>query len=231
MTIREQNIERFDAYVKGKLIGDDKALFEQELLEKEDLNADFKAYKAEVMLIKTLGIRDEMGQVMTSKSVTKKTGQRRWLIPLGVAAALVLVVLFIRREQADSNAMFEEYFRPYPNAVTSRADKSDIGKALSAYEEGEYNQAISLLTGMKQSDTVVYYSAVSHLALKNAKVALQEFNSIETESLFSEPSIWYKGLSFLLMEEKDSVSFYLKQIDVDNPNYKSAQEILKTILQ
>lgn len=229
MTIREQNIERFDAYVKGKLIGDDKALFEQELLKNEVLNADFEAYKAEVMLIKTLGIRDEMGQVMASKSATKKTGQRRWLIPLGVAAALALTLLFLPKKAVDADSMFDEYFVVYPNAITSRAQEGDVHEALESYEGRDYEKAIELFDLLEETDTVSFYKSMSQLGLKQPQQAVSGLGKIENSSIFYNPSIWYRGLGFLLMDERDSAIYYMQQVKESGPNREEASEILSRL--
>ncbi|MCE7994660.1 MAG: hypothetical protein HEP71_21985 [Roseivirga sp.] len=226
MTIREQNIERYDAYLEGRLSADLEAGFEQRMAEDAELKLDFDKYKQEVFLIKSLGIRDELSDIMKKEPSVKKGISIKYLIPVRVAAALALVWLFLPSKTVEPDLLFDEYFTVYPNAITSRATEGDVYEALASYERREYKKAIGLFNDLADSDTVSFYRSLSQLELRLPEQAVSGLSSIERSSIFYNPSIWYRGLGFLLTDHRDSAIYYLRQVEKVGPNQEAAREIL-----
>ncbi len=225
MTIREQNIERFDAYLSGELTADQLSAFEEELKQNEAIKADFEAYKAEVNLIKTLGIRSEMGRVMERQAAKKRVSGRRWLIPVAVAAAVSLLVLFIPGKP-HHQTLFEESFAPFPNAISGRDFDGDLEQALNLYDRQKYQEALTHFKQMHESDTTAFYKGLSHLALSQPRPAIESLRAVNDEGLFAEPKVWYIGLSYLLLDEPDSSGFYLRQVQDLRQYADMAEKIL-----
>lgn len=225
MTTREQNIERFDAYLSGRLAEDQKVAFELELEQNEVLKRDFEAYEAEVTLIKTLGIRDEMAEVMDRQASKKESSVRRWLIPVAVAAAVVLLVLFIPGKP-DHKTLFNESFRPFPNAVSGRDFEGSLTEALNFYDRQKYEEAIDRFEKIPGSDTVTFYKGISHLALNQPRLAIESLSAVDDEGIFTGAIIWYLGLSHLLLDQPDSSAYYIRQVKDARQYAGKAAEIL-----
>jgi len=224
----DENIERFDAYHSGRLSPAEREAFEGQLADDETFKADFEAYISEVAVIKSLGIREEMGEVMSEARNSGK-GRLMYFIPLGVAAVLTIVLLALPKKAANPEELFQQYFEPYPNAISGREVIGDIDKALNLYVVKEYEKAIAIFGQLAPTDTVNFYKSMSHLARGETKPALIGFRQITNESLFYEPTQWYSALGFLLAGESDSTRVYLTRITSKDVNYEAAQAILKAI--
>lgn len=225
MTIREQNIDRFDAYMAGRLSLDDKTAFERELKNNKTLNADFEAFKEEVNLTKTLGIRDEMSEIMERKATQKGFRPGRWFFPMAIAAAVLLLVLFIPAKP-DHKVLFEENFKPFPNAISGRDFEGDFNRALNFYDRQKYKEAVRLFTKMPMSDTVAFYKSMSHLALDQPRLAIQGLRLVDGDGLFSDAVDWYLGLSYLLLNQSDSAMYYMRQVEESGQYAQGAGKVL-----
>lgn len=227
MRAREQNIDRFDAYLKGELSHKERSAFEKELDENEALKIDFEAYKVEVNLIKALGIREEMKSLMDLSEASENPMRKwRYLIPVGMAAALIFVLIFLPGGTTDNQLLFEKHFEPYPDAISGRNGEMDIEKAMSFYALKDYQMAIQAFNDLAESDTTHFYRGLSYLGIQEPIGALRDLGTITEGSLFYESAVWYKGLAFLLQDRGDSVVYYLNRTEINKPE---ARSIIKTL--
>lgn len=228
MSAKEEYIDRFDAYQSDKLSPAEREAFEQQLVDDEAFKADFDSYLTEVAVIKSLAIREEMGEVMSEARDSGK-GRLRYLIPIGVAAVLTIFLLALPKKATKPEDLFHQYFEPYPNAISGREVVGGIDNALNSYVAGDYENAITTFDQLATTDTVSFYKSISHLALGEAKPALAGFQQIGSGSLFYESTQWYMALGFLLTGEPDSTRVYLNRISNKGVNFEAAQNILEVI--
>ena len=80
-----------------------------------------------------------------------------------------------------------------------------------------------------ESDTVYFYRALAHLALKEPRESMENFKEIEPNGVFSDPAVWYKGLAFLLDDRLDSATYYFERLTIDDPNKANGEAILNAI--
>ncbi|GAB5525234.1 MAG: hypothetical protein Roseis2KO_31060 [Roseivirga sp.] len=228
MSDMHENIDLFDAYQGKNLSAQELRAFETKLTEDASFNRAYQEYQSQLNLIKAMSAGEEMRSFMEAEEKPNKA-KRRYLIPLGVAAALLLFFfVFSPGKQATGPELFDEYFEVFPDAVTGRSAASEINKGMALYESGQYEKAIEALSQLTPNDTTHFYKGQSFLALKNADKALSELNQMEM-TVFSESVIWYKGLSFLLLEERDSASVYLSRAAGASVYQVPASELLKKL--
>ncbi len=228
--MKEENnyTDLFDEYIAGALPEDKKLDFENRLTSDAAFKADFDQYKKDLELIRMMGVREEMGEFIKKASSTNARSRKlRYLIPLGLAASITLILLLLPSESIDNRALFDQHFSSYPNRVTSRDGSLGHDMAMNYYDQGLHKEAIAEWDRIAlENDTALFYESISQLALGEAQSALSKLNQIKSGSIFASPAIWYKGLAFLLIDQKDSTRYYMQLVSPDSPNRTAAVKIL-----
>lgn len=229
MSTRDEHMDIYDAYQMGTLSEAEKQAFEKKLAEDEALKQDFERYKQEVALIGSLGIREEMKELMESK--VEKKRNLKLFIPLGVAAALAIILLVLPKKALDNESLFRQHFDAYPNAVSIRDTPGDMSTAMNYYDRGEYAEALVVFERQPDTDAVFFYKSICQLALNSPMEALENLSSIDDQSGFYNASVWYKALGFLLLDMPDSTRFYLEHSDLEKRHQDAAEKILDWTLK
>jgi tetratricopeptide (TPR) repeat protein len=102
------------------------------------------------------------------------------------------------------NALFQQYFDPYPSTRPAlRGITEGRPAALALYEARDYRGALPLLESSAVSDpkdaTALFYLGLSHLALghdRQAALALEQVLRLGDDDL-SAPAAWYLALAHL----------------------------------
>lgn len=228
MSIENSHIALFDRVVSNQATAQELAKFERQKSKNEAFAKDFEAYKVARLALDLRGFKTEINQVRTADK--RKTIVFKRLIPIGIAASLLLgVFLFNTRQDLSSMALFEQHFEPYPYLfqVRNKDDSPSTGdKAMLNYQKRKYAEALSFFPAKSESDTLLFFKGVSFLGVHKADSALHTFNHIVNEtSIFREEIVWYKGLTHLLLENQDS-STYFFQIVHDDSRHKPAADKL-----
>ena len=226
-----ENLDRYEAYLKGKLSGREREGFESRLKTDPDFRAEFDKFREEVNIIRALGFREEAVELMDEKVAKGKSKglvfRSRWWLPLGVAAAIMLWLLWPAAVPKHS-LVFDKYFMPYPNMIVGRDDTGDLYDALAEYDVGHFQSVIDALDKLPLSDTVRFYRAQSYLALGSTEEAISDLGGID-RGIFYELSVWYTGLAFLKAGQVDSAKVYFIKIGPDDLKYRDANEVLVSL--
>ncbi len=167
----------------------------------------------------------------------KKSNYTKWLAAASVAILIGVGSMFYFQTTSNQE-LFAENFEPYRNIIQPivRGEVSDNIKthAFTAYEKGDYKQAITLFSEMQKTETETYYSfykANSYLALDNAVEAIPLFvNYIAIKGEFSEKAYWYLALAYLKEESSSEAKQILRKItEAKTYNYKKAAILLKQL--
>ncbi|OEK06902.1 hypothetical protein [Roseivirga misakiensis] len=230
MSQKDQHIDLFDKYQTNQLSENERIAFDERIQNDAEFSQAFEQYIAEVNVIKAISAGEEMQSIMNSDSkISLKPTIRRWLIPVSVAAAIALFLIFTQISQRNHNSLFNEYFTPYPDAVTSRNVGNGLSNALHFYSQQEYAKALEGFEALAESDTVEFYEGICLLALKRPEEALDKLNTIGINSIFRNQSQWFKGLSFLLLEESDSTIKSFEKIKALSKYKKQSLELIKRL--
>lgn len=226
MKEESQYLELFDAYQSGELNMKQKEDFEAKLRDDSLFRESYEKFLRNIALIKAMGAGQEMGSMIEQEKKTRIVN-RRYILVSALAASVILFFLFNPFAQQSATDLFNEYYEPYPNILTSRDQFSSLDEAMRAYSTAGYNEAIQEFNKIPfANDTVFFYKSISYLATRQPEQALSELHKIKPTSLFHPAVIWYKGMSHLLIQNIDSVEYYWKQLDENDPNLSKANKIL-----
>ena len=226
-----ENTDLFDRAHARQLSAEEKAGFNEKLKSDDDFKEAYEAHVKNINLIKAFSARDEIKHIIEeSDTPKKKLFKIRYLIPTAVAAAVALTLIFLPQKAIDNQALFDQYFSPYPNVVTSRADESDLQDAMKLYSSRQFEEALIAFSKLEGTE-VLFYKSLSLLALGRGNEALPGFKSLrdDQDNRFKEASSWYLGLSYLQIKDNDSAIRYLQLVEPTDSKYQDAKEILKAL--
>lgn len=231
MSIKEENIERVEKYLRGEMSANEAIAFENELSKNQELREalDFvRDIRKGVAVNKIHNLKAQLQEVDK-----KKSGGFKWLA-IAASIALIATVGYFALNQSrevDTKVLYEEFYSPYPNVVapTSRSVSEDSLNAYQLYEQGKYERALNLFKSLKQNDTVRFYSAQTLIALNEEEEALAQFSSVE-EGNFSAAAKWYEALIYLKQQKQELALEKLNALIDDNGDYSEKARDLKARL-
>ena len=227
MNEENPHIDLFDAYFDGTLSEKERASFQRDLLQDKRLATDFEAYRRALNLVEIKGVQQEVNDIMRKGRTSSRTS--RWYLTAGVAALALLVGSWLFFLPDSDQDLFDVYFAPYPDVVTTRSSNATLA-GMGAYGAGDWGQAVFEMEQIKDpSDTVRFYLAVSHLADEASMKAVPLLESIEDASIFASQSSWYLGLAYVDMNLYEEARTALRSIPTSDPAYHKAQKLLRSL--
>ena len=183
----------------------------------------------------------------TQKKTVKSEGKVRPLLSrkmVGIAAVvlalLVPTIILLNNQTVAPEKLYKEYFAVYPNMVApivrGNASQKPLEQAMEAYEGGDYNTAIQKLQNLKvpasKKEGVQFYLAMAHLAKGEAKIAVEQFQKLQTQTLnnYQEQTQWYLAMAYLANKEVALCKQQLQKLAAKNGFYqKKAQALLSKL--
>ncbi|MEM9829464.1 MAG: tetratricopeptide repeat protein [Bacteroidota bacterium] len=251
MNQEPQNDGKFDRYLREEMDAEERQAFENLLNEDESLQEEVKLQQDIVEGIGLFGSETLKRQLQQSEepatvplnvhrgnpSEKQKKEARPLYFALATAASfgLVLVAVWLLSPGGSSQQMYTAYYQPYPNVVNPLERSEGVptdaaGQAMYYYEQGNYEQAIALLTQEASVDNAYqFYLGVSYLGIQRptqAETTLQTLLS-DSEGAFYEPALWYISLSRLARNQPDAAKATLQQVvDLQGEYAANAQGLL-----
>lgn len=198
--------------------------------------------------IKTQGEADGLA---THPATTVYDAPGKKIIPLhrtyvywAAAAVLILVVgtvLLLRPTPTDTLALYETYYKPYPDVFNPsvRGEPSTTAsmreRASAAYRAGRYQEAQQLFRSQagadrQEQDNIQLYLGNCYLALGDLDAASKAFLSIGADSHIASQAKWYLAMTYLKAGTADRAKSVLHTLADDGGSYADrAREILQKI--
>lgn len=231
--------EQLLGYAAGTLTADDLHRVEKHLVDCEIcsdalegvLEADIERFRA--------GLAD------INREIRRDTGLEKdgagWKTYFSIAAvfvaALVTTFFFLREEP--NEALFTQYYEPYPSTVPivrEESDKTPLELAMAQYELGQYDEARRALKNIVATDpgnqTAVFFTGSSELAVGQPEAAIVYFEKIleAPDSLLKNPAEWYLALAYIRLNRLERAAVVLERIVDGQGFYKQrAQAILEEL--
>ncbi len=176
-----------------------------------------------------------------AKALNNRTGKlrsmfvRSWRYAAAVLLLIVAGVLIWQNQEAD---YVSEYFEPYPNIINpvlkgDPSSRNPIELAMSAYENQEYESAISYFQQINApSDTIRFYQGNAYLGIDQPAQALFLFEDlVSSSSRFGGESQWFQTLSLVALDRDQEAVAILESMaqDEDHPYYAEARDLLEKI--
>ncbi len=234
--------EWIDKYYLNELTVEELEEFEQLLQTDDELRKEFQFQNDLSISIKSLekdGLKSKLQQHEKEKQIRKNSGWKKWLVAASIAVLIgVAGISYFKLDSPNYDKLYAENYEAYPNTefniTRGENNPSPEYHAFTAYESGNYKQAILLFSELKKSNASEYldfYLAQSFLANENHEKALSLFEEIiRNQEAFSGESYWFAALAALKLNKKTSAQKHLRYL-VSSGGYKSgqAQELLKKL--
>jgi tetratricopeptide (TPR) repeat protein len=217
---------------------------EVELRQQEDsefasMMINFQETRDGIRLARKQELKDRLRALESEKK------PRKFML-VAVAAALVMLIgvgavvaLLLNEGTVDADALYAEYYEPYPNVyapITRDVEaKSDLEKAFAHYEQGDYEKALSgFEEELKVTDNpdVLFYKAIALIQLGKSDDARNVLSSIQFEESSYQPQIlWYEALLLIQKEELTEAKSKLTTLDELKSGYKTlkVRELLEKL--
>lgn len=228
-------------------------LSREERLEFDTLYSKDKTFKDEVDFLENLkAVSKEVdsqnfktqleGFEKAYQNATKTTKHIAWLKPMLAVAAVLVIALSINlvlNPSIDENKLFDTYFEPSKNVtqpiVRSDSDENILNTAFIAYNDSNYEEAVSLFKNAyqdsKQSE-LLFYEGNAFLALGDTKNAIEKFKEHLTYSdILTYRSSWYLALAYVKTKQLEKAKQALKTFINSGENFKKeeATSLLKKL--
>lgn len=232
-----------DRYLSGAMSTAEKGAFELRLQSDSDLKSTLIEYENVHAMLRDAGrldLKDTL-EGFEDQSPTKK------IVPLWIKRVVPLAAVFVlflgtyqyfwSQKTMTGVEAYDKHFELY-EAPSALRDMDAAGlvnwkKALSAYENENYEQAIELfsIAEMEIPDYLKnYYIGLSEMAktAPDFEKAIQNFDTVlKTDNDYNQQAQWYRGLAHLRVEAFDDAMEAFQHI-VENKSYKyqSAEKLL-----
>lgn len=239
----EEQKERIENFILGKL--DDKEMMQvnKELLENPELQTMFKEKEILIHGIRK-GFDMDMKQLLKSEESLirrkKRTRKINYSYIAGIAASILLIVasfIFFSNRQPDLQKLYADFYAPYPNVVSPISRDNGITyTAYNYYENGNYTQALEGFMEMQDTDpentAVIFYTGLTQLALMDNREAIKSFGIVSKmkDERFERPALWYTALAWISLENTAKAREVLIGLKSGDDKYaKDAKALLKKI--
>lgn len=229
-----------NGFFENSLTEEDQMRFENLLKEDADFQQDFE-FQRELQRAIKKGKRAETKAFLADINgdkiphKTKVFKLNKYWAAASIVFLLALAYTFFQNKGVDNDKLYATYFEPYANVVkpinrgVSLENMED--RAFSAYESGEYEEALRLFQSMDANQAAPYinfYKGISLMELERYDEAIDRFESyLDSQGNLSSRAYWYLALSHLKKGEKDETIRYLEML-ITKADFKrvDAQKLL-----
>ncbi|WP_020528813.1 tetratricopeptide repeat protein [Flexithrix dorotheae] len=238
------DIDQIDAFLKGKMQGEELNAFKAYMQIEEAFSKEVELQK-DLLISLNAHFNKELKQklIQSDKSGAKAINKK--LIPnyikFGFAASVILFLFFgyfFLFQSIDNTAIYTEFYKPYPNIVSPQVRgveniQTDI---LQYYEIADYNTAIILLEKeLEKNDAPLayrFYYGLSLMEIGKTDQAIVVLNQVAEsgDAKFKDPAQWYLGLIYLKQNDlKKAENIFESIAKSDNSYKKRAGELLEQL--
>ena len=226
----QELFEKIDAYLNGKLEGNDLKSFQDALKGDKALQLEVEKYKLvqaalkdeeEIAFRKQLqSIDAELKNDDASKKFAFNISRINWKV---VAVFVVLIgitsLLYFQSRNQEKRNLFASYYEPYPMEDRTRGDEMSshvsFDKLALNYKNEDYDDVITILennTETATNDRLKLYLGNGYLNVNKENKAIEVFQLIDKESTFYDDAQWFLALSYVKMNKKNKAIPILKKL-------------------
>jgi len=221
-------------------------LFETQITEDEDLANEVAIQRFErdvIQLASEDDLRDRIKSIQESAPITtvetphlKVASKNRWILPLSMAASVLLLVgFFFQRNQHSNEKLVDSYYTYNVDALRNSSNTNSVfSPGLAEYEKGNYTPAIQAFEPLSSDPTYAikanFLIGHSYFQLKNYHKASDYFKAVfsdkEEAAIYYQDAQWYWLLSELAQgNEGDEFQSVLNQLINEGSGYVGAKAL------
>lgn len=235
-----------DKYLSNQLNTDERAKVEELLSKDEDVKLRLKLLKSQKTFLKNQdaitnaksaiqGVSEEFRQSELNTEVKGK-GKMRYLIPLAIAATLLLG-LFIRPliTSTDTSSLFNEYYQPAQLSLLTKSDANTElkQKAQLAFNQENYQEAVGYLNALLKEDStneqLLFNLSIAELGANSYETSILRLQSLLTHPVYGPGAHWYSALANIKLDNMENAISLLNEIPSQSSYYSSAQDLVKKL--
>lgn len=246
--------ETIKQYIDGTLSPTEKIDFENQIKNSPELAEEVRQFRQLRIFDKSkklLEAKAILNSVMAETQIEPDYGKYKhhfkqsifdnpiWRWTMGGLGLLILVIcgIFYQKSQATNalKQLSQTYLQPMENIIGFSADdQTQAGKGLKAYDNKNYNEAITLLNyavkNNSDDNSLRLYLAISYLMQEQnvkAEALLQDI--VKANDLSTIPAKWYLALSLMQRGEKEEAKTLLQSLQTDTTFGSRATAILNNL--
>lgn len=230
----EDLTQHIDDYLNGRLKESEVVEFEKRMEKDADFREEVAMQKELTTLLQEkerIALKNYVNEIArTEKKSTK-------FVALKIAAVILLLLLptyFYISSLYSNKSLYDTYQATYEDRITTMGESDEVAKAMSAYNKGNYSEAITLfgeIRAQEPQDRLIIYEAVSYRKLNRHKEAIQLLKKNVNSSESPETLQWELVLNYLATNQGDKAEKELVSFLKNNKGYKEekARELLNDL--
>ncbi|MEP1097599.1 MAG: tetratricopeptide repeat protein [Cyclobacteriaceae bacterium] len=182
-------------------------------------------------------VETEVEELRGRIEILKEPQQKKWFF-LKVAASIVFILtisffVFKQMEDPNTDQLFLSYYQPYDGMVVFRGGDTQLTAGMSAYNSGNYREALSRFREIEKSDATGKISLLMgscYLSLGEINNSLEWLDKApESErQLLTDNRNWYKALAKLKTNDLEESRALLESLIKSGSAFsQEASDLLK----
>lgn len=231
--IDEHDIEDFDRFSQGLMVGDELTQFKDRLVNDQELRDKYKLYKLLLDKVEANAATNDMLRIRFNRLNKHRLFTFKRFVWLAAASVLLLIVaskLFFSTSPNYKTYLFEE---PGLSIEMGKSNTNKWSDFNAVFAEKKYENCISVLKSSLPNDTAVYYTGFCYEMLNRTDSAIVYYLRLKPSenALFKAKGNYRASILLLIQNKIEAGKELLVPIadDPTNPYCKKAKEMLKKI--
>lgn len=233
-----EDIVLIEQYLEGSLSDQEKQDFELRLETDEDFNRLLDEYAVLIAGIKFSGrekilanfqnIESELENETKVVKMTPSKNKTWYYVAASIALLFVAFFLLKPNNELSGSELALAYFEPYPATIgaasrSTETSKDLIERAMSSYENGDYETTIEILEGLGENNTDInkFYLGNAYQATQAYDKAIKIYQDlIDNSQMFNEQASFNLALCYLSTDNIEGATTLLKNANFAVPAYQ-----------
>lgn len=248
MSNNNNNFDKIDDFIMGKLESEELKSFEFELSNNDALSAAVTQQRKLFDGIRNAGRREFVAdlkviheKVVTEKKRTAKIINFNWRQLLVVASTMCILLVswwLFTDTSSDAQSIFADNYEPFALNQNLRnfGQEEEMIQAAEYYRNKNYNESLPLLQKIdsnESSSSIKMAIAISYFENKDTEKALEILNDIivSKDPFLSDLAHWYSALFKLQNRQNEEAKSHLEYLSssLDKDKHLDAKKILEKL--
>lgn len=243
--MNEQDMELIERYLNDELNELEKQQAEQRLITDHDFRQRLEVFREyrQMHSPQAASFRQLLDEVQQEYQHEQRPARKYWLIAASVSVLCLLAAIFyfVLGPSAEPQALYAQYFELPADNLTVRGEaesETRLNEAMSHYNKQQYELAAkeleSWLRQHGESAPVLFYAALSHMALEDMPQAIEQLKKITEQPTvaaeYLRPAQWYLALAYLHVGQQEQAEALLEDLRNTSSSYADkATRLLKDL--
>ena len=236
------SLEQLIGYAEDRISPLERHSVEKHLIDCELCSEALDGVIASADKVKIHEAVDSLGKEIHARLSRSAIRRHNWKAYYSLAAVLIIgiaTVFYAFLRKPAHEALFHQYFQPYPNTIPLVRSQARIGNlelAMMEYEAENYQASLNILQEIIREEpeniTACFYAGIVNLCLNDPRPAITRFQKIlnEEKNDFMDHARWYLGLSYLKNKDKEQAKSIFRDIATTDGLYTNrSKELLNTL--